>query len=54
MTALPIKNESEHTSALKEIERLWGAEHGTEDGNKLDALVDRVEHYEEQHFPIGS
>ena len=54
MDLVPIRNESDHTSALKEIERLWGAEPGTEDGNKLDILVDLVEHYEDQYFPIGS
>ena len=54
MTDFPIKNESEHTSALMEIERLWNAEPDTEDGNKLDFFIDLVEHYEEQNFPIGS
>ena len=39
MDIVPIRNESDHTAALKEIERLWGAEPDTEDGNKLDILV---------------
>ena len=54
MKTLPIKNESDHTSALMEIERLWNAEPDTEDGNNLDFFIDLVEHYEDQHFPIGS
>ncbi len=31
---------------------MWGAEPGTEDGTKLDVLVDLVEHFEYQHYPI--
>jgi HTH-type transcriptional regulator / antitoxin HigA len=35
-----------------EIERLWGAEDGTQDGDRLDMLTTLVEAYEETHFPI--
>ncbi len=52
MDLFPIRTDEDHINALKEIERLWGAEPGTEDGNRLDILMDLVEHYEDQHFPI--
>ena len=48
----PIRNDEDHAAALREIERLWGAEAGTEDGDKLDILTTLVEKYEESHWPI--
>ena len=54
MDLFPIRTAEDHTAALKEIERLWGAEPGTENGNRLDILVDLIEHYEDQHFPIDA
>lgn len=48
----PIKTEADHKAALREIERLWGAEEGTPDGDRLDILATLVDAYEETHFPI--
>src|SRR5687767_13942736 len=48
----PITNERDHEEALKEIDRLWGAELGTPDGDKLDALVTLVVAYEDRRWPI--
>ncbi|MGH9586240.1 MAG: helix-turn-helix domain-containing protein [Acidobacteriaceae bacterium] len=48
----PVKTEADHKAALREIERLWGAEEGTPEGDRLDILVTLVEAYEEAHFPI--
>ena len=48
----PIRNDDDHVAALKEIERLWGAAPGTEDGEKLDTLATLVEKYEESRWPI--
>lgn len=48
----PIRTEADHKEALREIERLWGAEEGTQEGDRLDILATLVEAYEEQHFPI--
>ncbi|MEM9524856.1 MAG: transcriptional regulator [Pseudomonadota bacterium] len=48
----PIRGSEDHAQALAAIERLWGAEPGTEKGDLLDVLVDLVEHYEEHNFPI--
>jgi len=48
----PIKTKADHESALREIERLWGAKEGTPDGDRLDVLTTLVEVYEEARFPI--
>jgi HTH-type transcriptional regulator/antitoxin HigA len=48
----PIKTEADHEAALREIERLWGANEGTPEGDRLDILTTLVEAYEEAHFPI--
>jgi len=48
----PIKTDADHAAALKEIERLWDAEEGTADGDRLEILTTLVEAYEEAHFPM--
>jgi HTH-type transcriptional regulator/antitoxin HigA len=48
----PIKTESDHAAALREIERLWGADAGTAGGDRLEVLATLVEAYEQAHFPI--
>lgn len=52
MDIRPIRNDEDHVAALREIERLWGAAAGTDDGDKLDILATLVEKYEENHWPI--
>ncbi len=52
MQLKPIKTETDHDAALREIERLWGAKEGTPDGDRLDILTTLAEAYEETHFPI--
>src|ERR1700674_1210028 len=47
----PIKNDDDLAKALREIERLWGAAPGTEDGDKLDLLATLVEKYEDGRWP---
>jgi HTH-type transcriptional regulator / antitoxin HigA len=51
MDIRPIRNDEDHAEALREIERLWGAEVGTDDGDKLDVLATLVEKYEEARWP---
>ena len=51
MEIRPIKNDDDHSKALREIERLWGAAPGTDDGDKLDILVMLIEKYEEHRWP---
>ena len=48
----PIRSKRDHESALKEVERLWGAKSGTRDGDRLDVLATLIEAYEEEHYPI--
>ena len=48
----PIKTESDYEAALREIERLWNAPHGSPEGDKLDVLVTLVEAYEQKYHPI--
>ena len=52
MQVKPIKSEKDHSQALRQIEELWNAKQGTEDGDLLDVLVTLVEVYEREHFPI--
>ncbi|HEY1901398.1 MAG TPA: transcriptional regulator [Terracidiphilus sp.] len=52
MQLKPIRTQVDHEAALAEIERLWGAEEGTANGDRLDILTTLVEAYEEAHFPL--
>ena len=47
----PIRNDDDHAAAIREIEKLWGAAPGTEEGDKLDILVTLVEKYEDGRWP---
>jgi HTH-type transcriptional regulator/antitoxin HigA len=53
MLIKPIKSEADHAAALREIERLWGADEGTAGGDRLEVLTTLVEAYEQAHFPIA-
>jgi HTH-type transcriptional regulator/antitoxin HigA len=48
----PVETEDEHRAALAEIDRLWGSEKGTPEGDALDVLLALVELYEDKHFPM--
>jgi HTH-type transcriptional regulator/antitoxin HigA len=48
----PIKTKADYEAALREIERLWGADEGTAEGDRLEVLTTLVEAYEEAHFPM--
>jgi HTH-type transcriptional regulator/antitoxin HigA len=52
MQLKPIKTDADHEAALREIERLWDADEGTADGDRLEILTTLVEAYEEAHFPM--
>ena len=52
MVVRPIKTEKDHSRALKEIEKLWGAKEGTPEGDRLDVLATLVEAYERAHHFI--
>jgi HTH-type transcriptional regulator/antitoxin HigA len=51
MEIRPIRNDEDHAAAVREIEKLWGAASGTEEGDKLDILATLVEKYEESRWP---
>jgi len=48
-----IETEEEYKAALAEIERLFNCVPGTAEEKQLDSLVDQVEAYEAEHYPIG-
>jgi len=52
MQLLSINSEADHEAALLEIERLWDAEEGTPDGDRLEILTTLVEAYEKARFPM--
>jgi HTH-type transcriptional regulator/antitoxin HigA len=47
----PIRNDDDHAAAIRELEKLWGAAAGTEEGDKLDILATLVEKYEDTRWP---
>ena len=54
MTIRPIKNSSDHESALKRIQALMLSKPGTDEGDELDVIATLVDSYESTHFPIES
>jgi HTH-type transcriptional regulator/antitoxin HigA len=54
MLIKPIKTDDDHAAALREIERLWGADERTSGGDRLEVLTTLVEAYEQAHFPIDA
>ena len=54
MNAKIIKTEAEYDEALKRIEVLMDAEPGSPEEEELELIGLLVEHYELEHYPIGS
>ncbi len=52
MEIKPIRTEADYEKALAEVERLWGSEPGTPEGDRFEVLFTLVEAYEEKHYPI--
>ena len=48
----PIRSEADYEAALAEIERLWGAKAGTQEGDRLDVLATLIDAYENERHPI--
>ena len=42
----PIRTEADHAAAIVEVERLWGADDGTPEGDRLDVLATLIDAYE--------
>lgn len=51
MNIQPIRTDEDLRAALAEIDRLWGAQEGTEEEAKLEILTTLVERYEEKRWP---
>jgi HTH-type transcriptional regulator / antitoxin HigA len=54
MDIRPIRSEADYRVALKEVERLWTAEPGTPEGDRVDVLATLIEAYEAQRHPIAA
>lgn len=48
----PIRTKRDYESALKEVERLWGAKSGTPEGDRLDVLATLIDAYEAEPYPM--
>src|SRR5437773_2369118 len=48
----PIRTRRDYESAMKAVERLWGARAGTPDGDRLDVLATLIDAYEAEHYPM--
>ena len=48
----PIKTEADYQTALKEIETLFDASPGSDEGDRLEVLTTLVETYEDKHYSI--
>ena len=53
MKAKIIKTEAEYDEALKRLEVLMDAKPGSPEEEELELVGLLVEHYEEEHYPIG-
>lgn len=52
MEIRPIRTAEDHRSALEEVDALWGAAPGSDDGDRLDVLLALVEQYEDRNFDL--
>lgn len=51
MDIRPIRNDTDHERALREIERLWDFPDGSAESDKLDVLAILVGDYEDKRWP---
>lgn len=52
MDIRPIRAKADYRAALKEAQRLWDADPGTPEGDRVDVLVTLIEAYEAKRHPI--
>jgi len=50
----PVRTDADHSQAMAEIERLWGAAEGTRESDRLDVLLTLVDAYETSRWPIAA
>jgi HTH-type transcriptional regulator/antitoxin HigA len=53
MDIKPVRTQRDYKAALGEVERLFDAEPGTADADRLEVLTTLVEAYEERNHPIA-
>ena len=49
----PILTEEEYDAALARMDEIFLSPIGTPEGDERDILFDRIEAYEDEHYPIG-
>lgn len=49
----PIPSEEDYEAALARLPSIFQAESGTREGDERDILVDLIERYEDEHYPIS-
>ncbi len=54
MDIRPIRSDADYRAALGEVERLWEAESGTPEGERIEVLSTLIEAYEARHHPIAA
>jgi HTH-type transcriptional regulator/antitoxin HigA len=52
MDIRPIRSDEDHAASLEQIDRLWGADPDTAEGERLEILLTLVDAYEEAHHAI--
>ena len=53
MNIQPIHNDADLERAFARMEALWNAEDGSPEADELEVLSILIEHYEDEHYPIG-
>ena len=53
MEIKPIRTKKDYDAAMKEIDRLFNADPGTREGDRLEVLATLIEAYEEKHHRIS-
>ncbi|MFT5884836.1 MAG: HTH-type transcriptional regulator/antitoxin HigA [Arcticibacterium sp.] len=53
MNIVPIRNEKAYQKALNQMEMIFDAKKGTEQGDELEILSILIDRYENDNFPIG-
>jgi len=52
VTVSALRDEASYTAAVAILEKLWGAERGTQNGELVDVLLPLVSAYEAEHHPV--
>jgi len=53
MEIKPIKTDTDYHQALERLEVIFDSKKGSPEGDELEVLGILIEHFENEHFPIG-